>query len=86
VLPVARAVRSFRNGGEREAYIQVRPNEIEACSFGLILDAQRFVKQVAHTNSLYLSPHFDRFGHHPLHSLQRPLASSEQQKEAMDVT
>jgi hypothetical protein len=59
VFSVAHAVCRLRNGGKRKAYVQVRPYEIEACSFSVVPNPQRFDKEIAHENILLQKLHVD---------------------------
>jgi len=52
VFPVVHAVRCFGNLDEREAYIQIRPDEIKACLVGLGTESQRFMGLVSHIDIL----------------------------------
>lgn len=60
VFPVAHAVGRFRNGGKREAYPQVRPDELKECLVGFGLEPQRFVECVAHIQILRRTPRQQR--------------------------
>ncbi len=51
VFPVAHVKLAFDNGGERQAYAQVRPDEINDCLVDFVPDSQRFVEHVAHIST-----------------------------------
>lgn len=48
MFPVVHPVCCLGNGCEREAQIQVRPDEIKACFFGFRLEFPKFVERVRH--------------------------------------
>jgi len=52
---VTHADRYLGKGGEREAHIQVRPDEIKACLLGLLPEPHRFVAKKCITERLKTS-------------------------------
>jgi len=60
VFPVAHVELVLDNGGERQAHIQVRPDEIKAGSVGLGPESQVFVEQIAHIKIVRRVPNRQR--------------------------
>ena len=63
VFPVAHAVLRFGHRGERQAYVQVRADEIKACFLCFGPEPQRFVKLVSHTLNFNGTPPTRTFRH-----------------------
>jgi len=52
VFPVAQVALCFNHGGEREQYLQIRPDEIKACLFNCVPEVRPFVEGSRHTRVL----------------------------------